>query len=94
MDTTADGRGQNLTEISAALRDAVAAMIGTEPDAIAPDANLIHVGLGSLEMMRLVNQWRRNGLPVSFRELAAEPTLEAWQRHFNAVAAGSAEATT
>lgn len=93
METTADTSGQTPPKVSAALREAVAAMIGAEPDAIAPDANLIHLGLGSLEVMRLVNRWRRDGLPVSFRELAAEPTLDAWQRHFDTVAAGTGEAT-
>ncbi|MET8183649.1 phosphopantetheine-binding protein [Streptomyces sp. NPDC005336] len=93
METTADSAGQTPTEVSAELREAVAAMIGAEPDAIAPADNLIHLGLGSLEMMRLVNRWRRDGLPVSFRELAAEPTLDAWQRHFDTVAAESGEAT-
>ncbi|WP_190014468.1 phosphopantetheine-binding protein [Streptomyces lucensis] len=93
METTADGSGQAPAQVSAALREAVAAMIGTDPGAIAPDANLIHLGLGSLEMMRLVNRWRREGLPVQFRELAAEPTLDAWQRHFDAVAAAPGEAS-
>jgi aryl carrier-like protein len=93
METTTDSSGQTPTEVSAALREAVAAMIGAEPDAIAPDANLIHLGLGSLEMMRLVNRWRRDGLPVSFRELAAEPRLDAWQRHFDTVAPRAGEAT-
>ncbi|PZT72589.1 MULTISPECIES: phosphopantetheine-binding protein [unclassified Streptomyces] len=93
MKTTADSADRTPTEVSAALRQAVETLIGTEHGTIEPDANLIHVGLGSLEMMRLVNQWRRNGLPVSFRELAAEPTLEAWQRHLNAVALGSGKAT-
>ncbi|MFD6533818.1 phosphopantetheine-binding protein [Streptomyces sp. NPDC060184] len=93
MESTADSPGRIPTEVSAALREAVATMIGAQPDEIAPDANLIHLGLGSLEMMRLVNRWRRDGLPVSFRALAAEPTLDAWQRHFDTVAAESGEAT-
>ncbi|MFE5597691.1 phosphopantetheine-binding protein [Streptomyces coelicoflavus] len=93
MEPTADSAEQAPTEVSAALREAVEAVIGAEHGTIEPNANLIHVGLGSLEMMRLVNRWRRDGLPVSFRELAAEPTLEAWQRHFDAVASGPGEAT-
>jgi aryl carrier-like protein len=76
--------------VSAALRQAVAAVIGAEPDTIDPDANLIHLGLGSLEMMRMVNRWRREGHPVDFRELAAEPTLSAWQRHFETLTATDA----
>ncbi|WP_327178604.1 phosphopantetheine-binding protein [Streptomyces sp. NBC_01335] len=93
MESTAESSDRTPTEVSAALREAVATMIGAEPDKVAPGANLIHLGLGSLEMMRLVNRWRRDGLPVSFRELAAEPTLEAWQRHFDTVTAESGEAT-
>ena len=65
------------------LREAVATMIGTEPGAIPLDANLNHLGVDSIGMMRLVNKWRRVGIRVSFRELAAEPTLAAWQRYLD-----------
>lgn len=92
MHTTAqDSGGRTPAQVSAALREDVAAMIGTDPGAIGQDANLVHLGLGSLEMMRLVNRWRREGVKVSFRELAAEPTLGAWQRHLDAVAAAGPE---
>jgi aryl carrier-like protein len=67
------------------LRDAVAAIVGSEPGAIPLDANLFHLGIGSLEMMRLVNRWRRANIRVSFRELATEPTLAAWERHMDAL---------
>lgn len=67
------------------LRDAVAAILGSEPGAIPMDANLLHLGIGSLEMMRLVNRWRRENIRVSFRELAAEPTLAAWQQRMDAL---------
>ncbi|MDV9169080.1 phosphopantetheine-binding protein [Streptomyces sp. W16] len=67
------------------LRKTIADMVGLGPAEIAEDANLVHLGLGSLEMMRLVTRWRRAGLVVSFRELAAEPTLAAWQRHLDEV---------
>ncbi|MER5644437.1 phosphopantetheine-binding protein [Streptosporangium sp. NPDC002524] len=66
------------------LRQAVATIIGTEPGEITGDANLVFLGLGSLEMMRLVTRWRRQGIAVEFGELAAEPTVEAWQRHLRA----------
>ncbi len=45
---------------------------------MADDDNLVFLGLGSLEMMRLVTRWRREGLKVEFRELAATPTISAW----------------
>lgn len=66
------------------LREAVAAIIGSEPSAIPEDANLIQLGIESLGMMRLVNRWRRVGIQVSIRELATEPTLAAWQQYLAA----------
>lgn len=69
------------------LRAAVAAIIGVEPDAIADDTNLVHLGIDSLGVMRLVNRWRREGIRVSAGELAAEPTLAAWQRRVDALRA-------
>jgi aryl carrier-like protein len=63
------------------LREAVASILDTQPGSIADDVNLIHLGVDSLGIMRLVNLWRRKGIRVSSRELAAEPTLAAWQRH-------------
>ncbi|MFD9033337.1 phosphopantetheine-binding protein [Streptomyces sp. NPDC059567] len=66
------------------LRQEVAAALGAQPDAIPGDAHLVHLGLGSLEMMRLVTRWRRQGLPAEFAELAAAPTLDDWHRHLTA----------
>ncbi|MFI6982092.1 phosphopantetheine-binding protein [Embleya sp. NPDC050154] len=72
---------------SADLRESVSAMIGTPSGEIAGDANLVLLGLGSLEMMRLVTRWRRQGLAVEFRDLAAEPTIDAWTERFAAAGA-------
>lgn len=68
------------------LREAVAAIIGLDPDAIPANANLVHLGLDSLGMMRIANRLRRAGIRVPTRELAAEPTLAAWRRHLVASA--------
>jgi aryl carrier-like protein len=62
------------------LRKDIAAMLGLDPDEIPLDANLVHLGVDSLGLMRLANRWRRAGIRVPFRELAAEPTLAAWRR--------------
>lgn len=67
------------------LRESVAGLIGIGPGEIADDANLIFLGLGSLEMMRLVTRWRRHGIRADFAELAAEPNLAAWASHLKAV---------
>lgn len=34
--------------------------------------------LSSVEVMRVVNMLRVRGVPVTYRELAAEPTFDAW----------------
>lgn len=40
--------------------------------------NLLELGLSSLTIMRLVNQWRKQGVKVSFGSLMENPTLEGW----------------
>ncbi|MBB1252316.1 phosphopantetheine-binding protein [Streptomyces alkaliterrae] len=60
------------------LRATLAGLIGISPDEIEDDANLIHLGLQSLQVMRLATRWRRAGLEVSFGDLAADPTFAAW----------------
>ncbi|MDR0269648.1 non-ribosomal peptide synthetase, partial [Paenibacillus sp.] len=42
------------------------------------DHHLIELGLDSLQMMRLVNQWRKDGAKVTFAELIASPRLGDW----------------
>ncbi|ACV63457.1 amino acid adenylation domain protein [Desulfofarcimen acetoxidans DSM 771] len=42
------------------------------------DHNLIELGLNSLKIMRLVNNWRRAGAAVAFAELIAAPRLSDW----------------
>ncbi|NRQ34236.1 phosphopantetheine-binding protein [Nonomuraea sp. NN258] len=69
------------TANASALRETVAALIGAAPEDIAGDANLVYLGVGSLEMMRLVTRYRRQGVTLDFAVLAAEPTLDAWERH-------------
>ncbi|MFE3070669.1 phosphopantetheine-binding protein [Streptomyces sp. NPDC059247] len=69
---------------AAELRQEVATVLGADPGALPGDAHLVHLGLGSLEMMRLVTRWRRQGLPAEFAELAAAPTLDDWHRHLTA----------
>ncbi|MBN1468464.1 MAG: amino acid adenylation domain-containing protein [Fusobacteriaceae bacterium] len=40
--------------------------------------NLLEVGLNSLQVVRLVNQWRKQGISVSFGELMENPTALKW----------------
>ncbi|MFJ9113647.1 phosphopantetheine-binding protein [Streptomyces sp. NPDC102283] len=75
------------------LRETLAPLLGIDPAAIEPDANLVVLGLSSLEIMRLISHWRRSGVPAQFDALVAAPTLNGWIAHFAAVtdapAAGS-----
>lgn len=72
------------------VRATLAPLLGIEPDAIDPDANLVVLGLSSLEIMRLVGVWRRRRIAVEFDSLVAGPTLAAWLDHLGA---GAAEVT-
>ncbi|MFE5401295.1 phosphopantetheine-binding protein [Streptomyces sp. NPDC056580] len=60
------------------LREALAELIGVSPSEVEDDANLIQLGLESLQMMRLVTKWRRAGLDVAFGDLTGTPTFAAW----------------
>ena len=65
------------------LREAVAAIIGSEAGAVSDEANLVQLGVDSLGMLQLVNRIRRSGLRVSFKVLAADPSLGAWHRYLD-----------
>jgi aryl carrier-like protein len=69
------------TTIADRLRRAVSDVVGIEPEKIAGDTNLVVLGMGSLELMRLVNRWRKDGYTVDFKQLAEVPTIDAWSRH-------------
>ncbi|MEY8352010.1 amino acid adenylation domain-containing protein [Lachnospiraceae bacterium 54-53] len=60
---------------------------GTETE-IEGSQNLMELGLNSLQVMRLVNQWRKQGIRVSYGELMETPTLEQWYRKIQESAAG------
>ncbi|MGE8655509.1 MAG: amino acid adenylation domain-containing protein [Achromobacter sp.] len=60
------------------IRAQVRALL-TEPDTpLADDDHLIELGLDSLQLMRLVNQWRKAGADVSFAQLIERPHLREW----------------
>ena len=49
-----------------------------DPDMIQDQDNLIEMGITSLKIMRLVNDWRKLGARVTFAELISQPTLHDW----------------
>lgn len=67
------------------LRATLAPVLGLPQDAVEPDANLVVLGLSSLEIMRLVSRWRKQRIPVEFEALVAAPTLAGWLAHFESL---------
>ena len=49
-----------------------------QKDEMADSDNLLEKGLNSLNIMRIANQWRKQGIKVPFGELMEQPTLAAW----------------
>ncbi len=72
---TAEREGLTPTEV----RQAVADVLGFEPDELDDGDDLAELGLDSIRVMKLVNDWREAGYEVSFAQLAERPTLEQWQ---------------
>lgn len=60
------------------LAGTIAGMAGVAREDVRDAADLTALGLGSLDILRLVNEYRMRGVPVTYRELATEPTLDAW----------------
>ncbi|CAJ63289.1 hypothetical protein, putative Phosphopantetheine-binding domain [Frankia alni ACN14a] len=69
------------------LREMIAKLIGSPPEDVPPDVNLILLGLTSIEIMRMVGRWRRAGFPVAFEELASAPTLSDWLAYLDSLRA-------
>lgn len=62
-----------------AFRDEVCNMLNPGGE-IADDANLLHMGLSSIEMMKLINVSKRLGYRLTFEQLVKNPYLKDWQR--------------
>ncbi|MET7419663.1 salicylate synthase [Dactylosporangium sp. NPDC005555] len=62
------------------LRLVAAELTEEEPEDIAADTNLFELGLESIALMRLVRDWRQDGIEVNFAELAENPTLDGWAK--------------
>lgn len=63
----------------AAMRKDIQEML-SEAVAIGMEDNLVELGLDSMQVMRLVNKWRRAGMDVSFAALMERPRLDQWSR--------------
>nr|WSZ13623.1 phosphopantetheine-binding protein [Streptomyces canus] len=92
---THDGKALMDTDVPRSaeeIRAVVASLIGTAAADIPDDANLVRLGLTSLDVMRLSGRWRRGGVPVQFDTLVADPTVSGWARHVGALTSDDASA--
>ncbi|GAA2268904.1 MULTISPECIES: phosphopantetheine-binding protein [Kitasatospora] len=71
------------------LRTHLAELIDVPVEDVTDDANLIKLGLGSLQIMRLITRFRRAGADLGFGDLAGIPTFASW----NALVVKALEAT-
>lgn len=68
------------TGLLESLRREVAALLGQAPETLGNEDDLLDLGLDSIRLMSLVEQWRARGMEVEFVDLAERPTLTAWTR--------------
>ncbi|MFD7619383.1 phosphopantetheine-binding protein [Streptomyces sp. NPDC059802] len=61
------------------VRADVAELLDCDPAGIAPDENLVDLGLDSVRIMALVGRWRAAGaVTLEFPDLAEQPELAHW----------------
>ncbi|WP_326673909.1 phosphopantetheine-binding protein [Streptomyces sp. NBC_01257] len=61
------------------IRADIAELLGCDPDGIAPDENLVDLGLDSVRIMVLVERWRAAGAAtLEFPDLFELPELAHW----------------
>ena len=68
-----NGMAINYLEIKKQIRQKLSKPIDFEDT-----DNLLELGLSSLVIMKLVNQWRKQGIKISFGVLMEHPTLREW----------------
>ncbi|MBS9534549.1 amino acid adenylation domain-containing protein [Mycobacterium sp. M1] len=73
------------------IRTAVADQLGCPATDIADDDDLIQCGLNSIAMMAMAGGWRKRGVHITFAQLAAEPTVAAWQQLLGSPAPAAVE---
>ncbi|WP_437803424.1 isochorismatase family protein [Sorangium sp. So ce693] len=72
------GGTQDRTPWVERLRGDVAEVLDQLPSAISDRDNVLDLGLDSIRLMTLVEQWRAAGIDVAFVDLAELPTLGHW----------------
>ncbi len=60
------------------MRADIARILMLSIDEITPDENLMYLGLDSIRVMSLLEQWRSRGAEINFVDLAESATLAQW----------------
>lgn len=68
------------------VRGQVAALLGVDPQDLHGDDDLLMLGLDSVRLMLLTEDWQREGRRVSYADVAARPTLNAIMAALSAAA--------
>ncbi|WP_431687186.1 isochorismatase family protein [Hahella sp. NBU794] len=63
-----------------ALRRDVAAILMMSPEDVDPEENLMYMGLDSIRVMSLLENWRARGADITFVDLAESLTINEWWR--------------
>ncbi|MGH3675900.1 MAG: amino acid adenylation domain-containing protein [Mycobacterium sp.] len=79
---------------SQTVREEVAELLGVSVDAVDTNGDLIGQGLDSIRMMSLAGRWRKRGVDISFADLAAEPSVQAWSALMSTAIAAAVEPGT
>lgn len=58
----------------------VSVVMQRSADMISTETSLIDQGMDSIAIMTLATEWSSNGVPISYMEMLADPTVNAWQR--------------
>ncbi|GEK15647.1 non-ribosomal peptide synthetase [Aliivibrio fischeri] len=68
----------SIEQTKALLFEQVSAALGRDINGINTDADLVSLGLNSVQIMTLVGQLRKHKIKVKFAELIKQPTLSTW----------------
>ncbi|MCM3782688.1 isochorismatase family protein [Neobacillus mesonae] len=69
------------------LRGRIADIMGIDPSELNEEEDLTLLGLDSIRIMALVEEWRSSGLEITFVDLLDKPTIAEWSDMLTALAA-------